>query len=130
MGRRNGGEALALIRAETDRPELNVFVMGDDVETRGVLVAMVRNELDSLHDELNLKPVEDLELTGDDEQWINVKALRDVETPRRKKQKLPVQPEGTTEVNVPRELDKLVPSAARAIDRNPKKAPTAARGSS
>ena len=122
----NHGDAVALIRAETDRPELNVFVMGDD-ETRGVLVAMVRNELDSLHDELNLKPVEDLELTGDDEQWINVKALHDVETPRRKKQKLPVQPEGVTEVNVPRELDKLVPPAARAIDRNPKKAPIPVR---
>ncbi|MCH8046006.1 MAG: TIR domain-containing protein [Planctomycetes bacterium] len=121
------GDAAALIRAETDRPELNVFVLGDDDETRGVLVAMVRDELDSLHGELKLRPVEELELTGDDEQWISVKALREVETPRRKKQTLPVQPEGVREVNVSRELDKLVPSAARAIDRNPKRAPIPVR---
>jgi internalin A len=123
----NHGDAAALIRAETDRPELNVFVLGDDDETRGVLVAMVRDELDSLHGELKLQPVEELELTGDDQQWISVKALREVETTRRKKQTLPVQPEGTTEVNVFRELNKLVPSAARMIDRNPKKAPIPVR---
>ncbi len=123
----NHGDAAALIRAETDRPELNVFVFGDNDETRGVLVAMVRDELESLHDELKMLPIEDVKLTGDDEQWISVKALREVETPRRKKQKLAVQPEGTAEVNVPRELDKLVPSAARAIDRNPKKAPISVR---
>ena len=123
----NHGDAAALIRAETNRPELNVFVLGDDDDTRGLLVAMVRDELNTLHTELKMQPVEELELTGDDEQWISVKSLREVETPRRKKQKLPVQPEGVTEVNVHRELDKLVPSAARAIDRNPKKAPIPVR---
>ena len=123
----NHGDAAGLIRAETDRPELNVFVLGDDDETRGVLVAMVRDELESLHGELEMRPVEEMKLTGDDQQWISVKALREVETPRRKKLTLAVQPEGTVEVNVPRELDKLVPSAARAIDRNPKKAPMSVR---
>src|SRR4029077_6404671 len=42
-------------------------------------------------------------------------------------QKLPVQPEGTAEVNVPRELDKLLPAEARAIDRDPASAPVPVR---
>ena len=37
------GDAAALIRAETDRPELNVFVLGDDDETRGLLVPCSQN---------------------------------------------------------------------------------------
>ena len=49
----NHGDAAALIRAETDRPELNGFVLGDDDETRGLLVAMMRDELDSLHERNN-----------------------------------------------------------------------------
>jgi hypothetical protein len=40
---------------------------------------------------------------------------------------LPVQPDGTAEVDVPLELDKLVPSEARAIDRNPLSAPAPVR---
>jgi internalin A len=119
--------AAALIRAETDRPELQVFILGGNEETRGVLVAMVRRELESLHDELKIQSVEELELTGDSEQWISVKSLREVEKPGVPTQKLPIQPEGTAEVNVARELDKLVPAAARAIDREPETAPTPVR---
>ena len=42
-------------------------------------------------------------------------------------QKLSIQPEGTAEVNVPLELDKLLPSRARAIDRDPATAPVPVR---
>ncbi|HEV7904103.1 MAG TPA: COR domain-containing protein [Pyrinomonadaceae bacterium] len=119
--------AAALIRAETDRPELQVFVLGGNEETRGVLVAMVRRELESLHDELKIQSVEELELTGDSEQWISVKSLREVENPGVATQKLPIQPEGTAVVNVARELDKLLPAEARAIDRDPGTAPTPVR---
>jgi internalin A len=112
-------EAAALIRAETDRPELHAFVLGGDAETRRMLVAMVRRELESLHSELKIQPVEELELTGEEEHWISVKALREVEQPETPTQKLPIQPDGTAEVNVPRELDKLLPAEAREIDRNP-----------
>src|SRR5262249_28266785 len=120
-------EAAALIRAETDRPELYAFVLGGDDETLRVLVAMVRRELESLHGELKIQPVEELELSGEEERWISVKALREVEQPDTPTQKLPIQPEGTTEVNVPRELDKLLPAEARAIDRNPDTEPVLVR---
>ena len=120
-------EAAALIRAETDRPELHAFVLGGDDETRRVLVAMVRRELESLHGELKMQPVEDLELSGEEEHWISVKALREVEQPEAPTQKLPIQPEGTAEVNVPRELDKLLPAEAREIERNPDTAPMPVR---
>jgi internalin A len=51
-------QAAALIRAETDRPELHVFVVGGDHETRRVLVAIVRRELESLHGDMNMQPAE------------------------------------------------------------------------
>lgn len=114
------GDAAVLIRAESDRPEVYVFVLGGDNDTRGVLVAMVRRELEMLHGEMKMRPVEELELSGEEEQWISVKALRDVEEPQKPTQKLAVQPEGTAEVNVPRELDKLLPAETRAIDREDK----------
>ncbi|MCA1616047.1 MAG: TIR domain-containing protein [Acidobacteria bacterium] len=120
-------QAAALIRAETDRPELHVFVLSGDDETRGVLVAMVRRELESLHEELKMQPVEELELTGEGSQWISVKSLREVEQPDAPTQRLPIQPEGTAEVNVTRELDKLLPAEARAIDRAPETAPPPVR---
>ena len=120
-------EATALIREETDRPELQVFVLGDDEETRRMLVAIVRRELESLHAEMKMQPVEELELTGVDEHWISVKALREIEEPRMPKQRLPVQPEGTAQVNVARELNKLLPAEARAIDRDPATAPLPVR---
>jgi internalin A len=120
-------EATALIREETDRPELQVFVLGDDEETRRMLVAIVRRELESLHAEMKMQPVEELELTGVDEHWISVKALREIEKPRTPQQTLPVQPEGTAQVNVPRELNKLLPAEARAIDRDPATAPLPVR---
>ena len=41
--------------------------------------------------------------------------------------KLPIQPEGTAEVNVPRELDKLLPVEAREIERNPDAVPVPVR---
>jgi internalin A len=120
-------DATALIREETDRPELQVFVLGDDEETRRMLVAIVRRELESLHAEMKMQPVEELELTGVDEHWISVKALREIEEPRTPKQRLPVQPEGTAQVNVARELNKLLPAEARAIDRDPATAPLPVR---
>jgi len=120
-------DATALIREETDRPELQVFVLGDDEETRRMLVAIVRRELESLHAEMKMQPVEELELTGVDERWISVKALREIEKPRTPKQILPVQPEGTAQVNVARELNKLLPAEARAIDRDPATAPLPVR---
>ena len=119
--------AAALIRAETDKPELHAFVLGGDDETRGVLVAMVRRELESLHGEVRMQPVEELELSGDAGQWISVKSLREFDDPERPTQKLSVQPEGTAEVDVPRELDKLIPAEARAIDRAPESAPAPVR---
>ncbi|HWN09547.1 MAG TPA: COR domain-containing protein [Pyrinomonadaceae bacterium] len=119
--------AAALIREETDRPELQVFVLGGEEETRQLLVAMVRRELESLHAELKMQPVEELELTGEAEQWISVKALREVEQPAESTQRLPVQPEGTANVDVSRELDKLVPGESRAIDRFPGTAPRPVR---
>jgi internalin A len=120
-------EALALIRAETDRPELYVFVLGGDAETRRLLAAMVRRELDSLHADLKMRPVEELALTGEAERWIEVEALQEFDDPARPTQKLAVQPRGTAEVNVQDELDKLLPAAARAVDRNPSAAPPKVR---
>jgi internalin A len=120
-------KASALIRAETDGPELHVFVLGGNDETRRVLVTMVRRELESLHNDLKMQPVEELELTGGGQQWISVRSLREVEQPGLETQKLPVQPEGTAEVNVTRELDKLLPAEARAIDRAPETAPAPVR---
>ena len=119
--------AQALIRAETDRQELQVFVLGGDDEIRGVLVAMVRRELETLHAEMKMHAVEELELTGLGGQWIGVKALQEVERPEVPMQKLPIQPEGTAEVDVSRELNKLLPADARAIDRNPAAAPAPVR---
>lgn len=121
-------EAQTLIREESDRSELHVFVLGGDDVTRRMLVAMVRRELELLHAELKMQPItEELELTGEDEQWISVKSLRDVEEPKNPKQKLPVQPDGTAEVNVSRELDKLLPAEARAIERDPSTTPIPVR---
>lgn len=120
-------DAKALIRAESDRPELHVFALGGNNETRQVLVAIVRRELEALHAEMKVQPVEELELTGQGEQWIGVKALREIEQPGKPTQKLPIQPEGTAEVNVTRELDKLVPAKARAIDRDPANTPIPVR---
>jgi hypothetical protein len=104
-----------------------VFVLDGDEETRQLLVAMVRVELQALHGEMKMQPVEELELTGEPDQWISVKSLREVETPEQATQKMAVQPEGTAEVNVAQELDKLVPAGARAIDRNPATAPAPVR---
>jgi internalin A len=120
-------EALALVRAETDRPELYVFVLGGDAETRRLLAAMVRRELESLHADLKMRPVEELALTGEAERWIGVEALRKLEAPDRPTLELPVQPSGTAEVNIPGELDKLLPAEARAVDRDPSAAPPKVR---
>jgi GTPase SAR1 family protein len=67
-------EAQALIRAESDQSELHVFVLGGDEETRRILVTIVRRELQSLHAEMRMQPVEELELTGEGKHWIGVKA--------------------------------------------------------
>jgi hypothetical protein len=37
-----------------------------------MLVTIVRRELESLHGELKMQPVEELELTGENKQWISV----------------------------------------------------------
>lgn len=122
-------DSQTLIREESDRAELHVFVLGGDDETRRVLAAMVRRELETLHAELKLKPVEELELSGDGEHWISVSALRESEVfgEPKKKQRLAVQPEGTAEVDVRRELDKLMPASARAIEHDPDTAPVPVR---
>jgi internalin A len=123
---RHGG-ASALIREESDRPQLDLFVLGGDDDTRRVLVTMVRRELQALHGEMKMAPVEELELTGAAESWIGVKALREIEEPGAPTKKLPIRPEGTAEVNVPLELDKLEPAESRAIDRDPTTAPVPVR---
>lgn len=120
-------DAKALIREESDQNALHVFVIGGAGETRQVLVAMVRRELETLHAEMKMQPAEELEISGDSDQWISVKALRDIEAPDRPTQRLPVQPEGTAEVAVSRELDKLVPPEVRAVDRDPDTAPAPVR---
>jgi internalin A len=121
------GEVSALIRAESDRPQLEVFVLGGDEDTRRVLVTMVRRELDALHGEMKMAPVETLELTGEGDRWISVKSLREMEEPDQPTKRMPILPEGTAEVNVPLELDKLDPPESRAIDRDPATAPTPVR---
>lgn len=122
-------QASALIRAESDRPELYVFVLGGDEDTRRVLVTMVRRELEALHAEMKMAPVEEMELTGETDRWIGVKALRKIEMaePEEPTKLLPIRPEGTAEVNVPLELDKLEPTESRAIDRDPSSAPAPVR---
>ncbi len=119
--------AEALIRDEFDRPELHVFVLGGTDETRRVLVSIVRRELETLHAEMKMQPIEELELPGEGARWIGVEALRDVEAPDQPFQKLPVQPQGTANVAVTSELDKLLPPEARAIDRDPAAAPRPVR---
>lgn len=111
-------DAQALILEESDRSELHVFFLSQNDDTRGVLVAIVRRELEILHTAMKMQPIEELELTGENEKWISVKALREVEEPEKARQRLPVQPEGIAEINIPLELDKLIPSKAREIDRN------------
>ncbi len=116
-------DAQALIIDESDRSELQVSILSKYDETRSVLVAIVRRELEILHASMKIQPIEELELTGESEHWISVRSLREVEEPNILKQRLPIQPEGTAEVNVSEELDKLIPSEARAIDRNESKKP-------
>lgn len=111
--------ASALIRAETDKNEIQVFVTNDDEETRRVLVSMVRQELSYLHTEMKIHPVEELEISGFQDHWISVKSLCEIESPKKTQpQRLPVQPEGTADVNVSKELDKLVPENARVPNRD------------
>jgi internalin A len=111
-------DAQALIRYESDHSEIHVFILGEVNETRGVLVAILRRELELLHIAMKIQPIEELELTGENEQWISVKSLREVELFEKSKQRLPVQPEGTAEVDVHLELNKLIPFEAREIDRD------------
>ncbi|WP_420127868.1 COR domain-containing protein [Longimicrobium sp.] len=121
------GDASALIRAESDRPQLEVFVLGGDEDTRRVLVTMVRRELEALHGEMKMAPVETLELTGEGDRWISVKSLREMEEASEPTKRMPILPEGTAEVNIPLELDKLDPPESRAIDRDPTVAPAPVR---
>ena len=116
-------KSVALIREETDKPELQLFVTRGTDETRQILVGIIRRELELLHSEMRIQPVEDLELTGEGDQWISVKALHEIEEPKTPKKTLPIQPEGIAQVDVPHELNKLMPAEVRAIDRDPKIAP-------
>jgi TIR domain len=50
-----------------------------------------------------------------------------MEQPDAPTQRMPILPEGTAEVNVPLELDKLDPPESRAINRDPATAPTPVR---
>jgi internalin A len=115
-------DASALVRAETEKPEIYAFVSGTDEETCRVLAGMVRSELASLHRDIKMIPVEEMELSSY-EGWIGVKALTEVEQPETRILKLPIQPEGTAEVNVTQELNKLISKEARSINRDPKTAP-------
>jgi len=111
-------DAKALIRAESDKQELHVFVLGGDSETQQVLSSMVRRELEMLHADMKIQPVEEIELIGEAERWISVKSLSEIERPEAPTQKLPILPEGTADVNVSDELNKLMPAEAREIARN------------
>ena len=119
--------AQALVSEEFDPPELQLFAPDGDPEVRQFLVAMVRRELQTLHSEMKMQPVEELELTGDSGQWISVRSLREVELPSTPVQKLPVQPEGTANVNVSLELDKIFPNEVRAMERDPFSVPIPVR---
>lgn len=110
-------DSQALILEESDRSELQVFILGESIDTRGVLVAIVRRELEILNNSMKIQPIEELELTGEGDQWISVKALKEIENPQFKIQRLPIQPDGVAEINIPLELNKLIPIEARAIDR-------------
>lgn len=114
-------EAKALIRVESDRPELHVFVLALEDDTRQLLTAIVRRELETLHLEMKVQPAEELELSAPGgERWIGVRALREVERQAEKPiQILPVQPDGVVEVDVSQELNKLVPESVRVRERQP-----------
>jgi internalin A len=104
----------ALIRGEVDHRELQVFVRDGEDETRRVLVGMVREELAILNAQMKIQPIEELELSGSQERWISVESLTEIERhDGGTVQRLPIQPQGTSEVNVSAELDKLLPKKAR-----------------
>jgi len=124
-------DATALIRIESDRPELHVFVHGVDEETRRLLVTMVRRELEALNRDMQVSSIEELELSGITASmgigWIGVRALRELEQPDMPVQKVPIQPEGTADVYIANELDKILQTDARAIDRGILPTPTPVR---
>ncbi len=120
-------DARALVRVEADRSEVQVFVLGPDPETRLVLAAMLRRELELLNKEIKSQPAEEIGLSGEAERWISIKALFEVERPDRPLQLLPVQPDGTAEINVAQQLDKVLPAYVRAIDRKSSAAPLPVR---
>ncbi len=83
------GEARALIRQESCRPDLYVFVRGDKYEVRQVLATIVRREIKSLNKELRLSPVEEIQVTpveekqptAADSRWISLSSLKEFEEP-------------------------------------------------
>jgi internalin A len=117
----------ALIREEIDRSEIHVFVQGGNEDTRRLVVGMVRRELDLLHDEMKLQPAEQVELAGEGERWISIRALREIESRGARIQLLPVEPDGTASVDIPQELDKVFSAKWRAADRDPALAPLPVR---
>ncbi len=83
-----------------------------------------------MHAELRMRAVEEIELTQSGDRWISVVSLKNIEDDQQgielqvATQRLPVQPEGTIEVNVPLELNKLSPQEARSAQRDPNETPS------
>ena len=120
-------DAKALVRVEADRSEVQMFVLGPDPETRLILAAILRRELELLNKEIKAQPIEEMKLSSVAERWIGVRALFEVEQADRPVQRLPVQPEGTADIDVALELDKVLPSSARAIENKSSAAPPSVR---
>ena len=120
-------DAKALVRVEADRSEVQMFVLGPDPDTRLILAAILRRELELLNKEIKAQPIEEMKLSSVAERWIGVRALFEVEQADRPVQRLPVQPEGTAEIDVAVELDKVLPSSARAIENKSSASPPPVR---
>ena len=120
-------DAKALVRVESDRSEVQMFVLGPDSETRRILAAILRSELKLLNKEIKTQPIEEMKLSSVEERWIGVRALFEVEQADRPVQRLPVQPEGTADIDVAVELDKVLPTSARAIENKSSDAPPPVR---
>jgi len=120
-------DAKALVRVEADQSEVQVFVLGPDPDTRLILATILRRELELLNKEIKAQPIEEMKLSSVANRWIGVRALFEVEQADRPVQRLPVQPEGTADIDVAIELDKVLPSFARAIENKLSAAPPPVR---
>ena len=82
-------DAKALVRVEADRSEVQMFVLGPDPDTRLILAAILRRELELLNKEIKAQPIEEMKLSSVAERWIGVRALFEVEQADRPVQRLP-----------------------------------------